>query len=45
MDNQIVIQRKQAMPNDFKVVWEKPYKRALANQTKAIKTIEKLFTL
>ena len=43
-DNKIFISETQ-MPNDFKVVWEKPYKRALANQTKAIKTVEKLFTL
>lgn len=33
------------MPKDFQIVWEKPYKRILANQTKEIETVEKLFTI
>ena len=33
------------MPDDFKIVWQKDYKRTLSNQAKGIKTIEKLFTI
>lgn len=33
------------MPEDFKVVWQKPYKRCLANQAKSIPVVEKLFTI
>ena len=42
--NKIYISETQ-MPKDFQIVWEKPYKRTLANQTKGIETIEKLFTI
>lgn len=41
--NKIYISETQ-MPDDFKIVWEKKYKRTLANQAKGIKTTEKLFT-
>lgn len=34
-----------SMPEDFIICWEKEYKRTLANQSKSIKTIEKLYTL
>lgn len=43
-NNKIFISETQ-MPDDFKIIWEKSYKRTLANQTKGIKTIEKLFTI
>ena len=33
------------MPDDFEIVWQKDYKRTLSNQTKGIKTVEKLFTI
>ena len=33
------------MPYNFKIVWQKDYKRTLSNQAKGIKTIEKLFTI
>lgn len=42
--NKIYISETQ-MPEDFQVVWSKPYKRTLANQQKGIETIEKLFTI
>lgn len=42
--NKIYISETQ-MPEDFEVVWQKPYKRCLANQAKSISVIEKLFTI
>lgn len=31
-------------PEHWNIIWQKPYKRTVANQTKGIDTIEKLFT-
>lgn len=43
-NNKIYISETQ-MPDDFKIVWEKEYKRTLSNQSNAIKTTEKLYTI
>lgn len=42
--NKIYISETQ-MPEDFEIVWEKPYKRTLANQAKGIESVEKLFVI
>lgn len=43
-NNKIYVSECQA-PDNWKIIWQKPYKRTVANQTKGIDTIEKLFTL
>lgn len=43
-NNKIFISETQ-MPEDFKCIWQKDYKRTLANQSKGIQTTEKLFTI
>lgn len=39
------IQASKLLPDNFKIFWQKPYKRCLANQTKSISVVEKLFTI
>lgn len=43
-NNKIYISETKA-PEFAKIVWSQPYKRTLANQTKSIDTIEKLYTI
>lgn len=43
-NNKIFISETQ-MPNNFKIIWQKEYKRTLSQNAKGIQTIEKLYTI